>query len=208
MSDLNFSPVRLFVLGLLEIQPRHGYEIVAIAERWAVHRWAGISIGATYHSLGRLQKDGFVTAGKVEKAGNRPERQVWEITESGRATVRRYVEIALSSLNFEGRDVDMGLAFAGLLDPETRKKCLVQRMKPLNERLDQLRSFHEGYESCDVNLDPGLDEYRRLKREQPWIAASVEHGLGRLEWEATWTNKLIGEVANWPSITKRTEVRS
>ncbi len=208
MVTTDFSLVRLFILGLLDSRPRYGYEIVAVAERWAVHRWGGISIGSIYHSLGKLAKEGHVVQVKVEKPGNRPERQVWQITASGRALARGYVEYGLSSLNFEGREVDMALAFACLVSPEIRVDRLNQRLAPVAERLNQLREFHQGYETCESDDREEWVEYRRLKREHPWIAASVYHGLGRLEFEHAWTLKLINEIGAWPTSPVLSEVEN
>jgi DNA-binding PadR family transcriptional regulator len=202
----DFSLVRLFILGLLDSRPRYGYEIVAVAELWAVHRWGGISIGSIYHSLGKLAKEGHVVQGKVEKPGNRPERHVWEVTPSGRLLARKYVEYGLASLDFEGREIDMALAFAHLVSPEVRVSRLNQRIGPVTERLNQLRAFHRGYQRCEVEKFEGFEEYQRLKREQPWIAASVAHGLGRLEHEHSWTLQLINDVNKWPTAPALAEV--
>lgn len=196
MLDQSFSIVRLFILGLLSTESRHGYDLVAVADRWAVHRWGGFSIGSIYHSLGRLAREGHVAQGKSEKPGNRPERLVWEITSQGRELAQSYVRYGLASLNFEAREVDMALAFAHLLSAHDRVSQLKLRLGPLAERLEQLRSFDQSYQECDT---PGVGdaEYRRLKHEHPWIHSSIQHGLGRLEVEYAWTLQLIDDVAAW-----------
>jgi DNA-binding PadR family transcriptional regulator len=199
MIDNSFTLPRLFILGLLVPRPRYGYEIVSTADLWGVHRWGGFSIGSIYHSLGRLAKEGHVQQTRAERSGKRPERQIWEITESGRRLAISYICQGLASLNYEGREVDMALAFAHLISAGQRVAQLQQRLGPLQERLNQLQYFADGYRLCDEIDDDLHKEFRRLKHEHPWIRAGVEHGLERLVIEKSWTTRLINEVATWPT---------
>ncbi len=192
-----FSVVRLFVLGLLVDSNRHGYEVVAVAERWAVHRWAGISIGSIYNALRQLTKAGFVEVAKVEKEGKRPERSVYKITTSGQIECRRMIEHGLGSLEYESREVDMALAFAHLIPSEIRKVKLQDRLGPLVERKNQLQFLADAYESCLSEARPDLDSFRTLRIQQPWIYCGIKHGLSRLNVEEAWTRDLILEVGSW-----------
>jgi DNA-binding PadR family transcriptional regulator len=192
-----FSVVRLFVLGLLIDSNRHGYEVVAVAERWAVHRWAGISIGSIYNALRQLTKAGFVEVAKVEKEGKRPERSVYKITASGQIECRRMIEHGLGSLEYESREVDMALAFAHLIPAEVRKAKLEDRLGPLVERKQQLQGFADSYEACLSESRPDLASFRELRIQQPWIFCGIKHGLARLTVEEAWTRDLILEVGSW-----------
>lgn len=191
-----FSLVRLFVLGLLEQGDRYGYEIVATAERWAVHRWAGISIGSIYHTLRSLTKLGYASILKVEREGNRPERQVFSISDRGREECHRLIALGLGSLEYEGREVDMALAFAHRISPELRRQMLENRLGPLEERLAQLSDLDHAYETCF--RDPSLEHLRKLRQESPWIHAGIRHGLARLKVERDWTKSLLSEIDSWP----------
>jgi len=190
------SLVRLYVLGLLEKGDRHGYEIVATAERWAIHRWAGISIGSIYHTLRSLTKAGYASILKVEREGNRPERQVFSITDRGREECHRLIALGLGSLEYEGREVDMSLAFSHRISPALRRQMLENRLGPLEERLAQLRALHHAYTTCFES--PSLEHLRKLREESPWIHAGIRHGLARLEVERDWTMSLLSEIDSWP----------
>jgi DNA-binding PadR family transcriptional regulator len=69
------------LLGLLEPEPSHGYEL-----KHAYDRWFGadrqLPYGQVYATLGRLERDGQVVAGGTA-AGGGPDRKVYEITEAG-----------------------------------------------------------------------------------------------------------------------------
>lgn len=69
------------ILGLLEAEPRHGYDLKRLYDE----RLAGdrpISAAQIYGALNRLERDGLVTVEGVE-AGRGPERRVYAITEDG-----------------------------------------------------------------------------------------------------------------------------
>ena len=69
------------LLGLLEPEPSHGYEL-----KHAYDRYFGsgrqLPYGQVYATLARLERDGRVKAGGTE-AGGGPERKLYAITDSG-----------------------------------------------------------------------------------------------------------------------------
>ncbi len=76
-------------LGLLESQPRHGYDLKrAYDERFGRDR--PLQYGQVYSTLARLLKRGFVEVDGVEPGGG-PERKRYAITEAGVADVERWL---------------------------------------------------------------------------------------------------------------------
>ena len=76
-------------LGLLEEQPRHGYDLKRIYdERFGRDR--PLQYGQVYSTLARLLKRGFVAVDGVE-AGGGPERKRYAITDQGVADVERWL---------------------------------------------------------------------------------------------------------------------
>ena len=76
-------------LGLLEEQPRHGYELKrAYDGRFGRDR--PLQYGQVYSTLARLLKRGFVEVDGVE-AGGGPERKRYAITDAGVADVERWL---------------------------------------------------------------------------------------------------------------------
>jgi len=69
------------LLGLLEREPSHGYELKrAYDERFGRDR--ALPFGQVYATLGRLERDGQVQVAGVEPGGG-PERKRFAITEAG-----------------------------------------------------------------------------------------------------------------------------
>jgi DNA-binding PadR family transcriptional regulator len=77
------------ILGLLERQPRHGYDIKrAYDERFGHDR--ALHYGQVYATLSRLLKNGLVEVDAVE-AGDGPERKRYTITAAGVTDVERWL---------------------------------------------------------------------------------------------------------------------
>ena len=73
------------LLGLLEREPSHGYELKRDYDTFFA-RGRPLPFGQVYATLGRLARDGKVLPGEVEP-GAGPDRKRYAITEAGRAAV-------------------------------------------------------------------------------------------------------------------------
>jgi len=69
------------LLGLLEPEPSHGYELKHSYDRY-FGSGRQMPYGQVYATLARLERDGRVKAGGTE-AGGGPERKLYAITDSG-----------------------------------------------------------------------------------------------------------------------------
>jgi DNA-binding PadR family transcriptional regulator len=83
------SAVAVTLLGLLERQPSHGYELKRDYDSY----FAGakpLPFGQVYATLARLARDGKAAAGESEP-GDGPERKRYAITRKGRAEVDHWL---------------------------------------------------------------------------------------------------------------------
>jgi DNA-binding PadR family transcriptional regulator len=82
-----FGPVSvpLTLLGLLEREPSHGYDLKRDYDAY-FGRGKQLPFGQVYATLGRLARDGKVIAGDAEP-GDGPDRKRYAITETGRDEV-------------------------------------------------------------------------------------------------------------------------
>ena len=92
---LSLVIVPLTLLGLLERQPSHGYELKHDYDNY-FGRGKPLPFGQVYATLGRLARDGKVTAGEPEP-GAGPDRKRYAITELGARRVRRLADRRRSS---------------------------------------------------------------------------------------------------------------
>ena len=77
--------VPLTLLGLLEREPSHGYDLKRDYDTF-FGRGKPLPFGQVYATLARLARDGKVTTGDAEP-GDGPDRKRYAITETGRAEV-------------------------------------------------------------------------------------------------------------------------
>ena len=79
------SSIRIYLLGsLAEHGPMHGHGLRLLAAREHTHLWTDITVGGIYGAMKRLAAEGKIQEVRTERAGHRPERQIYEITEAGR----------------------------------------------------------------------------------------------------------------------------
>lgn len=77
--------VPLTLLGLLEREPSHGYDLKRFYDNY-FGRGKQLPFGQVYATLARLARDGKVVAGDAEP-GDGPDRKRYSITQAGRAEV-------------------------------------------------------------------------------------------------------------------------
>src|SRR6266511_1583251 len=82
--------VPLALLGLLEREPSHGYDLKRDYDAY-FGRGKPLPFGQVYATLARLARDGKVTPGEVEP-GAGPERKRYAITEVGRSEVEEWLD--------------------------------------------------------------------------------------------------------------------
>jgi DNA-binding PadR family transcriptional regulator len=81
--------VPLTLLGLLEREPSHGYDLKRDYDTF-FGRGKPLPFGQVYATLGRLARDGKVVIGEVEPGGG-PERKRYVITELGATEVEAWL---------------------------------------------------------------------------------------------------------------------
>jgi len=139
------SSIRLFILSsFAELGPMHGHRLRLEAERNRVHLWTDISVGAVYGAMKRLTSEGLLREAGREREGNRPVRQLYEITEEGRASLAALRCEGLSKIEFKFDPFDLALT---RLDPErldTLPSVLSERLDEMRARLAEIKHIGEG----------------------------------------------------------------
>jgi DNA-binding PadR family transcriptional regulator len=73
----------LAVLESLHECPRHPYEIHQLMQEREVWRMVKVTPGSLYHTIERLARDGLIEVVETSRAGRRPERTTYRMTEAG-----------------------------------------------------------------------------------------------------------------------------
>jgi DNA-binding PadR family transcriptional regulator len=154
------------------IKERGQDQLVNVAQRNSV-----------YQALDRLVRDGLARPAGTTRDPGRPERTIYEITDEGAATMRRWLTAMLPAPAREFPEFPAALAFLPILDPREVRSLLEQRISALDEKLA----------GVEGQAPPGLprlflieDEYRAamLVAELTWLRALTEDlASGRLTWD-------------------------
>jgi len=189
----------LAILGLLEEQDLHGYEIRRQL-REGLGLLANVSFGSLYPALARLEKSGAVVATEPVESGPPPSssvpptgslsgeravlrarrhsgtrgrrsKKVYRITDTGRQLFSQL--LAGTGATDDARSFGLRLAFARHLAPGARMALLERRRVQLRQSLDQTRS---------AAGDDALDVYAR---------SVVEHVAEGVEQDIRWLDRLI-----------------
>ncbi|MGF6883354.1 DNA-binding PadR family transcriptional regulator [Nocardia sp. GAS34] len=94
------TPLAMSALALLEERPMHPYEMYQLLLQRREDYIVKIRPGSLYHTVTRLAEQNLVHAEGTNRAGNRPERTTYGITEAGRTALRtRIAEILRKPVN-------------------------------------------------------------------------------------------------------------
>jgi len=129
--------VPLTLLGLLEREPSHGYDLKRDYDTF-FGRGKQLPFGQVYATLGRLARDGKVTAGDNEP-GDGPDRKRYAITESGRHEVDEWLadpvepEPHLQTVLFAKVTLALMLGKPAAAYLDTQRAAHMRRMQELTE---------------------------------------------------------------------------
>lgn len=167
--------VPLALLGLLEREPSHGYDLKRDYDTF-FSRGKPLPFGQVYSTLGRLARDGKVIAGRIEP-GDGPDRKRYAITPVGKEEVEAWLaepvaaEPSLQTVLF------------------TKVVLTLMLGRDAGDYLDAQRATHLRR----------MRELTEIKRAGNLIDALLaDHGLFRLEADLRWidvTQARLGALA-------------
>jgi DNA-binding PadR family transcriptional regulator len=192
--------LELAILGLLEGQAMHGYEIRKRL-RDELGQLSNVSFGSLYPALSRLERTGAVevveddgrAGASVPMTGSlsgeraalrtrraspglgRRSRKVYRITAEGRRQFAELLDTDRAPGADDARSFSLRLAFARYLPPQARLRLLERRRAQLVERLSAARAAAAGAEGR-------LDAYAR---------SLMEHTTESTERDIAWLDRLI-----------------
>ena len=170
------------ILGLLaERGPMHGHQIRRLAELTNAEVWGGITGGALYAELRKLDGDGLVQAVRAEQVGRRPARTVYEITEEGRLELVVQREAALGVVFGSADPVSVVLLFAAGADASDLGERLAARRRRIAGLLEAMAAERERL--AGQGLLP------------PLAVAAFRRGELRLEAELAWHEEFERQLA-------------
>jgi len=183
----SLTTLAMAVLELLYERPMHPYEMNQLMRERHVDRRVKLRPGSLYHTVERLQSQGFIEIVDTQRQGRRPERTVYALTDLGRDTFAAQTREMLATLAPDYTPYAVALSAGNELERE-------DFMYQLERRIVQLRSALAAEREMAQSL-----EDRRLPRMY-WI--DFDYIVHQRQSELDWTRKLLDDLRSdrlpWP----------
>jgi DNA-binding PadR family transcriptional regulator len=171
--------VRLVILGLLQEKELYGYEIKKIITEH-MDDWTSIAFGSIYFALKKLSEEGLIEKVTEEKAGNRPSRSIYRISDEGKKEFMSLLRRLWTETEEKHFSFDLALFFITALPMDEVKKYIKIKINNIERKYHFLK-IHK--------------EQHMEKHHVPPIAISImDHSLAHLKAELDWLKSLQNRI--------------
>lgn len=186
------NPLALAVLSCLWERPMYPYEMTTVMRERGKEDSIRLNFGSLYAVIKSLEKHGLIAVAQTERAGNRPERVVYEITDAGRAEADAWLRELIGVPVKEYPAIETGLSLLPMLTPAVAVDLLDARLVALDAELAERRAtIAPGREATAVPELFMVEFHYRLAvltAEREFIAVLVarirDRSIGGIEmWE-------------------------
>lgn len=183
---MQITSLGVSVLALLAERQMHPYEMYQLLISRAQDRLVKVRPGSLYHTVDRLVAVDLVRAVGTDRAGNRPERTTYEITEEGRSALTAKVTQMLQSPAVEYPEFPLAVSEAHNLPMDSVLRLLRTRSARLSAEREFYRSGREQVEQSDVARRFWLDityQETMLEAQIAWVTGLIDElQSGRIDW--------------------------
>src|SRR6202171_1055836 len=180
--ELPRTPLALAVMNLLMERPMHPYEMKLKMKERGHDQVIRLKGGSIYDTVERLEEGGFITSKAPSREGRRPERTVYEITDTGRDEIRAWLREMLAQPVNDYPQFAAALAFFAALDKEEVVRLLLVRSAMLES---QIAGTQKAWENWTTTM--------RIPR---FFLEEAEYGIAMNQAELQWVRSLIAEIQN------------
>ena len=172
------NPLALAVLSCLYERPMHPYEMAQTLRHRAKHESIKLNYGSLYNVVEGLEKRGFIRVTETVREGRRPERTIYEVTETGSREFIDWLSALITTPVKEYLQFEAALSLLPALPPGEAAALLRERINELEHRLnfskltmDNMRKaglprlFGVENEYVEALMQAELDYVRNLVKE-------------------------------------------
>jgi DNA-binding PadR family transcriptional regulator len=171
----------LAVLSYLTQRPMHPYELSRTLREHGDSRSIKFNHGSLYMVVQQLAKAGFVAEQETSREGQRPERTVYAITDTGRAELRDWMRDLVEHPQHEYPQFVAALSLIAALPPSEVLPLLRRRLERLATQRDEIRAL------VDRTLATGVP---------PLFLVEEEFRLALLEAESAFVERFIAQTTD------------
>jgi DNA-binding PadR family transcriptional regulator len=125
------NPLALAVLTCLLERPMHPYEMAQTLRARAKHESIRLNYGSLYGVVEALEKRQLIRARETVRAGRRPERTIYEITDAGLREMADWLSELVAAPTKEYLQFEAALSLLPALPPDEALAALKQRRESL-----------------------------------------------------------------------------
>lgn len=169
--------LRFVLLGLLDAEPRYGYELKAVFEQFLGGTWP-LNIGQIYTSLTKLEDEGLIRSQLVPQDST-PDRKVFELSAKGKKELAAWMNSVTDEPVKLRDELFLKVAVLSLKDgPGARDLIHRQRIAHLARLAD-------------------LGELQEDPEHHPATGLLLEAAMLRTEAELKWLDAVESRLKNW-----------
>jgi DNA-binding PadR family transcriptional regulator len=173
MSFKRTNPLALAVLALLAERPMHPYEMAQTMRERHQEEVIKLNYGSLYTVVETLHRHELITASVTQKAGNRPERTVYAITDTGTHELHAWLRELIAVPAKEYPRFEAGISLVGLLPPDDALAVVEQREAAIGEQITALGTLIDRLRAMGLPQLAWIElDYRMavLRAERSWLA--------------------------------------
>jgi len=173
------NPLALAVLACLHERPMHPYEMAGTLRERGKEHSIKLYYGSLYTVVDNLAKHGLIEAVEARREGRRPERTVYQLTDTGHVKLEAWMSELLSTPVKEYPQFEAALSLMPVLHPDTVLDLLRVRIRTLEKQIGEEQVM------LDAAGKAGLP---RL------LLIEAEFHLAMRETELSWVRDLAGDL--------------
>lgn len=171
----------LAVLSYLSQRPMHPYELGRVLREHGDARSIKFNHGSLYMVFEQLARAGFVTEQETTRPGQRPQRTVYAITDSGRQEMRGWLRQLIEEPRHEFPHFVAALSLIAALPPAEVVELLTRRARRLATARDETRQLIADTLAAGVH---------------PLFLVEEDYRLALLDAEATFIEDFIERITD------------
>ncbi|MEW5942047.1 MAG: PadR family transcriptional regulator [Chloroflexota bacterium] len=183
-------PLEHAILGFLDYAPMSGYDLKKYFDQSVAHFWSATQ-SHIYKSLEGLEKKGWAEARVIPQEG-KPNRKEYQITDAGRAELRRWLVTPLP-LDPVREGWLIQIFFSHFSSNEEIAALFEERSRLIRERLESLNT------AAQAAIDESKREIPFERAHQLW-QMTLDYGKEYYEFELAWSEKMLAASRNLPSL--------
>jgi PadR family transcriptional regulator, regulatory protein AphA len=183
-------PLEHAILAFIEFEPMSGYDLKKFFDVSVAHFWSTTQ-SHIYKSLEGLEKKGWATAHVIQQEG-KPNRKEYQITDEGRAELRRWL-VAPLPMEPVRQACLIQIFFSHFSTNEEIATLFETRMNQIREHIHILKTVAQA--AINENAERiGVERARQL-----W-QITLDYGIDYYEFELAWHEKTLKTIHSLPPL--------